>query len=397
MAENKKKDILQTKPPKAKTLNRKFIFMLLVIAAVLLFVALSSLFETPKKTSASNTLADQKLVDNNPALISQLPSSYADMKKMSKYVAGDKSDNTDKLSAEISSLRKELEALKKSKSTKSTVASKTSATTKSVASYNASAAKSSIFVKDGAPSTATNTPVSKLSSFNTSKTKAGTSADDSSLSSQLGFLSNDVNGATSTVTYSQSPYTLTPGTVVPAMLQTKVISSLPGNVVARVRRNVYDSLTGRHLLIPQGTILFGLYNSSVIFGQSQLQMVFTQMMRPDGATITLQNEQGIDSQGVAGLSDILNNHWGTVIGAAVLTTLFDLPSALVANNSDYNTSGSTVYLSTGTDSIGSGISQVGDQIVSRSLQVTPTVTLESGKMFNVMVSSTVEIPPYKVA
>ena len=111
MAENKEKDILQTKPPKAKTLNRKFIFMVLVIAAVLLFVALSSLFETPKKTSASNTLADQKLVDNNPALISQLPSSYADMKKMSKYVAGDKSDNTDQLSAEISSLRKELEAL----------------------------------------------------------------------------------------------------------------------------------------------------------------------------------------------------------------------------------------------------------------------------------------------
>lgn len=380
MSEEQQPSILKKKSVTATVLNKKLIMALGLVAALILALCIASLFQTPKKQAAHQSINTLNTTDDQPSVIKALPDSYSDTQKLANYRHEDNDADIRSLSAEIASLKQQILSMKSSDS-------------KKTSSVNPAAAKSAIFISGGAPSL-TAAHVSMTSSRSTSQSL--TNADKQNKQSEkLGFITSSSKDTSTSVSFQQSPYTLTPGTVIPAVLQTKVVSNLPGHVVARVRQNVYDSLTGRYLLIPQGTVLFGIYNSALTFGQSQIQMVFTQMTRPDGATITLQTEQGIDAQGSAGISDQYSAHWGSVIGAAVLTTLFDLPEVIASSQSDSYSSGSTVYVTSSSNTMGSGLSSAGDQIVSRSLNLSPTVTINSGKMFNVMVSQSLIIPPYK--
>lgn len=66
-----------------------------------------------------------------------------------------------------------------------------------------------------------------------------------------------------------SPYQVMAGTLIPASLLTGINSDLPGTIVAQVTQAVYDTVTGRHVLIPQGSRLIGRYQSEVSFGQNR--------------------------------------------------------------------------------------------------------------------------------
>jgi type IV secretion system protein VirB10 len=121
-----------------------------------------------------------------------------------------------------------------------------------------------------------------------------------------------------------SPYVVQAGTVIPAALITGIRSDLPGQITAQVTEAVYDSPTGKYLLIPQGAKLIGQYDSSVAFGQSRLLLVWTRIIMPDGASIVLERQPGADTQGYAGLEDEVDNHWGMLFKAAVLSTLLSV-------------------------------------------------------------------------
>jgi type IV secretion system protein VirB10 len=105
------------------------------------------------------------------------------------------------------------------------------------------------------------------------------------------------------------------GSVIPAALLTGIRSDLPGLVTAQVTENVYDSPTGAILLIPQGARLIGAYNSQIAFGQSRVQLVWTRLIMPDGASILLDNQPAADPAGYAGLHDRVDNHWGMLFKA----------------------------------------------------------------------------------
>jgi type IV secretory pathway VirB10-like protein len=94
------------------------------------------------------------------------------------------------------------------------------------------------------------------------------------------------------------------GTIIPAVLETAVNTDLPGNVIARVTENIYDSRTGRKLLIPQGTLLFAQYNSSVSYAQRRVQIVWDILLRPDGYLVELEGMNGVDAKGMAGLKAV---------------------------------------------------------------------------------------------
>jgi type IV secretion system protein VirB10 len=130
----------------------------------------------------------------------------------------------------------------------------------------------------------------------------------------------------------RSPYQLMAGSVISAALITGLNSDLPGQVVAQVTQDVYDTVTGRFLLVPQGTRLMGKYDSHVAYGQERLLLIWTRLVMPDGSSIVLDNLPATDTQGYAGLEDGVDYHTWRLLKGVVLSSLLGVSSELAANN-----------------------------------------------------------------
>lgn len=177
----------------------------------------------------------------------------------------------------------------------------------------------------------------------------------------------------------ESPSILQAGSVIPAALITGIRSDLPGLVTAQVTQNVYDSPTGRILLIPQGSRLIGDYDADVAFGQSRILLAWNRLILPDGRSIVLERQPASDPRGFAGLQDGTNYHWGGVLKAALVSTLLGVGSELAAGGD----SDLTRAIRRGTqDSVG----RAGEQISSRELSVRPTLTIRPGYPVRVLVT-----------
>ena len=186
-----------------------------------------------------------------------------------------------------------------------------------------------------------------------------------------------------------SPYVVQAGTVIPAALITGMRSELPGQITAQVTENVYDTPTGRSLLIPQGARLLGVYDSQVSFGQSRILLVWTRLILPNGYSIVLERQPGADAAGQAGLEDGVDNHWGALFKAALLSTVLAIGTEL---GSDQNESDIARALRRGT---GDTVNQAGRQIVRRNLNVQPTLTIRPGFPVRVLVNRDLVLEPYR--
>lgn len=189
-----------------------------------------------------------------------------------------------------------------------------------------------------------------------------------------------------------SPYTVMAGTVIPAALVTGINSDLPGEVIASVTQPVYDTATGRYLLIPQGSRLIGRYDSQVAFGQQRLLLVWLRLILPDTSSIALDKLPGIDPAGYAGLKDSVNWHWNRILAGAALSTLLGVSSELaVSNQGDGN--GNVVLALR--DSAQDTTNQVGQEITRRNLSIQPTLTVRPGFPMDVMVNKDLVLRPYQ--
>ena len=186
-----------------------------------------------------------------------------------------------------------------------------------------------------------------------------------------------------------SPYILQAGAVIPAALITGIRSDLPGQITAQVTSHVYDSPTGRFLLVPQGSRLIGEYDSRVAFGQSRVLLVWTRLILPDGRSIILERQAGANEAGYAGLKDGVNHHFGRLFMAAGLATILNIGVELGAD--DDNEIARAIREGT-QDTIG----RAGDEIVRRQLSVPPTLTIRPGFPVRVMVTrDLVFLEPYR--
>ncbi|VFU10142.1 TrbI/VirB10 family protein [Methylocella tundrae] len=186
-----------------------------------------------------------------------------------------------------------------------------------------------------------------------------------------------------------SPYVVQAGTVIPAALITGIRSDLPGQITAQVTEAVYDSPTGRFLLIPQGAKLIGQYDSSVAFGQSRLLLVWNRLIMPDGTSIVLERQPGADTGGYAGLEDEVDNHWGMLFKAAVLSTLLSVGAEAGTSQNENN------LVQAIRSGASNSISQTGQQIVQRQLNIQPTLTIRPGFPVRVIVTRDLVLAPYE--
>jgi type IV secretion system protein VirB10 len=186
-----------------------------------------------------------------------------------------------------------------------------------------------------------------------------------------------------------SPYVVQAGSVIPAALVTGIRSDLPGQVVAQVSENVYDSPTGKIVLIPQGAKLIGTYDSQIAFGQRRVFLAWTRLILPGGHSIVLERQPVADPEGYAGLEDGVNDHWGQLFSAALVSTL--LGAGADIGVSQNNGSDLVQAFRFG---FANNINQAGQQVVGRSLQVQPTLTIRPGSPIRVMVTRDLVLEPF---
>ena len=181
------------------------------------------------------------------------------------------------------------------------------------------------------------------------------------------------------------------GTVIPGILITAVNTDLPGNVLARVTQNVYDSQTGRKLLIPQGTVLIARYNSSVSYAQNRVQIVWDTIIRPDGFQLDLDGANGVDRAGMSGQAGTVNENWFEYLKAAGIITMFSVANSKMTEAAAAYASGEAAsnLASSSSDVVG----QLGENIISRALNIQPTLTVDNGTLINVMLNKTLYLPP----
>lgn len=189
-----------------------------------------------------------------------------------------------------------------------------------------------------------------------------------------------------------SSYVVQAGNVIPASLLTGIRSDLPGQITAQVTENIFDSPSGRFLLIPQGTRLIGVYDSQVSFGQSRVLLVWTRLIMPNGRSIVLERQPGADTAGYAGLEDGIDNHWGALFKAALLSTLLGVGSELGAGSDTGNNRDIIQAIRRGS---GESLNQIGQKIVQRNLNIQPTLTIRPGFPVRVIVNRDLVLEPYK--
>jgi len=199
---------------------------------------------------------------------------------------------------------------------------------------------------------------------------------------QLAFLNAPADRRTTSpdrVMPPASPFVLQAGAVIPAALITGIRSDLPGQITAQVTENIYDSPTGRILLVPQGTRVIGQYDNNVQFGQRRVLLVWHRLIMPNGRSMVLERQPGADTQGYTGLEDGVDYHWWDLARAAALSTLLGVGAELATDDNDR-------LIRAIRDGAQDTVNQAGQQIVQRQLQVAPTLTIRPGFPVRVIVT-----------
>lgn len=220
---------------------------------------------------------------------------------------------------------------------------------------------------------------------------AGQAAQQTAQDKQLAFLNAAVDRRTTAsdrVTAPASPFVLQAGAVISAALITGIRSDLPGQITAQVTENVYDSPTGRLLLVPQGTRVIGQYDNNVQFGQSRVLLVWNRLIFPNGRSIVLERQPGADAAGYAGLQDGVDYHWWELAKAAGLSTLLSVGAELAIDDQNQLL---RAIRNGGQDTI----NDAGQQIIRRQLQVAPTLTIRPGFPVRIVVTRDLVLESYR--
>lgn len=194
-----------------------------------------------------------------------------------------------------------------------------------------------------------------------------------------------------------SPYVLRTGFVIPGTLISGINSELPGQIIAQVSQNIYDTATGKYLLIPQGSQLNGTYSNEVSFGQARVMIAWRRIIFPDGKVLDIGSMPGTDSAGYSGLSDRVNNHYLRIFGSAVLlsgvTAGISYSQDRHNNKDDRSDRSASGAIS---EALGQQLGQTTMQLINKNMNIAPTIEIRPGYRFNIIVTKDIVFSkPYK--
>ena len=189
----------------------------------------------------------------------------------------------------------------------------------------------------------------------------------------------------------KSPFEVKAGTIIPTTLLTPINSDLPGTIIGQVRENVYDTVSGNYMIIPQGSRLLATYDSAVSYGQERVLLCWNRVIRPDGVSISLECMPGADLTGASGVADDVNHHWWRIITGVALGTLLSATAERAAGNP---TGYQPTIAQSWAANAGGAVNSAGQQITAKNLAIQPTITVRAGYSVSVIVTKDIVFPPY---
>jgi type IV secretory pathway VirB10-like protein len=197
----------------------------------------------------------------------------------------------------------------------------------------------------------------------------------------------------SSLQFPQSPFELQAGNIIPAVLMTGINSDLPGQIIGQVKSNVYDSISGNSLLIPEGTKVIGIYDSQIVYGQSRVLVAWQRLIFPNGQSFDLKGMPGVDLSGYSGFTDKTNNHYTKIFGSVILMSLLSAGAQLSQpqqNNSNNNNSLTVNQMIA--QSLGTNIANTGNTVTQKNINIQPTLEIQPGYEFNITVTKDMVFP-----
>ena len=182
----------------------------------------------------------------------------------------------------------------------------------------------------------------------------------------------------------RSPLELKSGTILPCVLISGLNSDLPGNMIAQVSENVWDTATGRFLLIPRGSRLIGTYDNQISYGQSRVLVLWSRLIFPD-------NLRGADQGGYSGFKGSVNRHWGPIISSALMVSLLGAGVELAAPTNNYgrDTEDARSILA---ENAATAVAEAMSQIIQREANRQPTIKVNPGYRFTVFIQHDILFP-----
>ncbi|MBR2209413.1 MAG: hypothetical protein IJ859_11450 [Synergistaceae bacterium] len=194
-----------------------------------------------------------------------------------------------------------------------------------------------------------------------------------------------------TVVSPRSLFELKSGTLLPCVLISGLNSDLPGNMIAQVSENVWDTATGKYLLIPRGSRLIGTYDNQISYGQSRVLVMWSRLIFPDGSSLVLDNLKGADQSGYSGFKGAVNRHWGSIISSALLVSLLGAGVELAAPTDNGNRDNDDPR-SILAENAASAVAEAMSQIIQREANRQPTIKIKPGYRFMIFVQHDIIFP-----
>ena len=182
-----------------------------------------------------------------------------------------------------------------------------------------------------------------------------------------------------------TPYILRTGAVIPALLLSAMDAELPGTIIAQVSQDVFDTPTGNHLLIPQGSRLVGEYSNAIQYGQSRIFVAWQRIIYPDGSALDIGAMPGADQQGEAGFNDQVDNHFLRIFGSAILMSAVTAATNWATNHNQagFNSNGYSAS-SALSEAVGQQLGMATAHLLEKNLSIAPTLTIRPGYRFNIL-------------
>ncbi|MCD6048374.1 MAG: conjugation TrbI family protein [Gammaproteobacteria bacterium] len=390
--------IREALPHKVAHLNRPLLLGIGGLILIVLLWSLLSAFDKPKSASKNSAIPSGNQSNIAPSPILQdLPKDYSDVNNIKKFtnaapeIPPEVSQELTQLRSQQSMLETQLAEMRAKQAKPMPAADNT---------ISPEAVKSDLFFSSTKPPSSDMTDASHKDVNNLYNNMVPNTpyAQQNMQGQKMGFLQNTATAGDVYNHYQMvqpiSPYEVQAGTIVAANLLTAINTSLPGDVIAQVRQDVYDTVKGQYLLIPKGSKLLGKYDSAIAYGQERVLIAFDRIVRPDGTSIQLSNFTGSDSLGQSGFEANVDNHWGKILGAATISTMLSFGAGVAA---DRNTGPNNFYpgaQQSGILGAANGVSQVGQSLTNRAIDVQPTLTVPEGFSFNVIVNKDMVLAPY---
>ncbi|OCS38181.1 TrbI/VirB10 family protein [Campylobacter fetus] len=188
-------------------------------------------------------------------------------------------------------------------------------------------------------------------------------------------------------------FELKAGWIIPAVLITGINSDLPGEILAQISQNIYDTASGKHLLIPQGSKVVGSYSSNIVYGQKRILVAWNKVIFPSGDTLNLSNMQGTSTDGYSGFKDKVNNHYFRIFGSALLLSSITAGISLANKSDGHQTeTASDKAMSAAINQIG----QVASEMIRKNMNIAPTLEIRPGYKFNIFVTKDIILEPLEI-